>query len=103
MDTEDNFTGPVNTGNPGEFTIKELAEKILELTNSHSVLEYKSLPHDDPTQRKPDITLAQGKLGWTLKVGLEEGLLKTIEYFHTSFLSNDIFSWTHFGLLPNQE
>jgi UDP-glucuronate decarboxylase len=83
MATDDDFTGPVNTGNPSEFTIKELAEKIIAMTNSSSKLEYKPLPHDDPTQRKPDISLAQEKLDWTPKIGLEKGLVKTIAYFET--------------------
>ncbi len=81
MATNDDFTGPVNTGNPGEFTIKELAEKVIQLTHSQSLLEYKPLPQDDPTQRKPDITLARERLGWTPMVGLDEGLVKTIAYF----------------------
>ncbi len=81
MATDDDFTGPVNTGNPGEFTINELAKKILEITNSRSQVEYKTLPYDDPTQRQPDITLAQEKLGWTPKIKLEDGLVKTIMYF----------------------
>ena len=81
MDTPDDFTGPVNTGNPNEFTIKELAEKVIELTGSSSELIYKPLPSDDPTQRQPDITLAKEKLGWEPKVQLEEGLKKTIPYF----------------------
>ncbi len=81
MATDDDFTGPINTGNPGEFTIKELAEKVIEITNSTSKLEYKPLPQDDPIQRKPDITLAQEKLGWTPEIKLENGLVKTIDYF----------------------
>ena len=81
MATEDSFTGPVNTGNPGEFTMIELAEKVLELTNSKSKLIFQPLPSDDPKQRKPDITLAQEKLGWEPKIQLEEGLKKTITYF----------------------
>ncbi len=81
MDTPDDFTGPVNTGNPNEFTIKELAEKVIELTGSKSELVYKPLPTDDPTQRQPDITLAKEKLGWEPLVQLEEGLKKTIPYF----------------------
>lgn len=81
MATDDDFTGPVNTGNPVEFTIKELAEKVIELTNSGSQLVYKTLPHDDPTQRKPDISLAQEKLDWVPTVKLDEGLMKTIGYF----------------------
>ena len=81
MATEDDFTGPVNTGNPGEFTIMELAEKVIALTNSRSKLVYKPLPSDDPTQRQPDITLAKEKLGWEPMVNLDEGLLKTVPYF----------------------
>lgn len=81
MATEDSFIGPVNVGNPGEFTIKELAEKVIEMTGSRSKLLYKPLPADDPAQRKPDIALAQEKLGWAPKICLEEGLKKTIAYF----------------------
>ncbi len=81
MDTADDFTGPVNTGNPTEFTIKELAEKVVALTGSSSELIFKSLPSDDPTQRRPDITLAKKMLGWEPRIQLEEGLKKTIPYF----------------------
>lgn len=81
MDTPDDFTGPVNIGNPGEFTIKELAEKVIALTGSRSKLVYRPLPSDDPTQRKPDITLACERLQWKPVVQLEEGLKKTIAYF----------------------
>jgi UDP-glucuronate decarboxylase len=81
MATEDEFTGPINTGNPGEFTIKELAEKVTQLTNSKSELVFKDLPFDDPMQRKPDITLAKEKLNWEPSVQLEEGLQRTIPYF----------------------
>jgi UDP-glucuronate decarboxylase len=81
MDSEDSFTGPVNTGNPGEFTIRQLAETIIELTGSGSQLIEKPLPADDPRQRQPDITLAKEKLGWEPQVKLREGLVKTIEYF----------------------
>ncbi|MBD5397209.1 SDR family oxidoreductase [bacterium] len=81
MDTSDDFTGPVNIGNPGEFTIKELAEKVIALTGSRSKLVYRPLPSDDPTQRKPDITLACERLQWKPVVQLEEGLKKTIAYF----------------------
>ncbi len=77
------FTGPVNLGNPGEFTIKELAELVIELTGSSSSLEYRPLPENDPTRRQPNITLAQEKLGWTPSVPLREGLKTTIEYFDT--------------------
>ncbi len=78
----DDFIGPVNIGNPDEFTILQLAEKIIKLTNSKSKLIYKQLPEDDPMQRKPDISLAKSMLGWEPKVKLEEGLLKTIKYFN---------------------
>ena len=81
MNSEEGFTGPVNIGNPTEFTILELAEKVIELTNSSSKLIYKSLPGDDPTQRQPNIRLAKQKLRWEPSIELEEGLKKTIEYF----------------------
>jgi UDP-glucuronate decarboxylase len=77
------FIGPVNLGNPREFTMLELAELVLKLTNSSSKLVYKPLPHDDPRQRQPDISLAREKLNWEPKVQLEEGLQKTIAYFET--------------------
>jgi len=80
MESND-WTGPVNLGNPNEFTIKELAEKILKLTDSSSKIVYEELPQDDPKQRKPDINLAKEKIGWEPEVQLEEGLKKTIEYF----------------------
>ena len=81
MKTEDNFLGPVNIGNPGEFTMLELAEKVLKLTGSKSSIVFKELPADDPKQRKPDISLAKSVLNWEPKVDLETGLKKTIEYF----------------------
>ena len=81
MKTDDEFTGPVNVGNPNEFTIKELAQKVIELTGSTSDLIYRPLPADDPIQRQPDIALAREKLGWEPKVELEEGLKKTIIFF----------------------
>lgn len=77
----ENFIGPVNIGNPGEFTILELAKKIIDLTGSKSKIIYMPLPSDDPMQRKPDITLAKEKLDWEPKIQLEEGLKKTIAYF----------------------
>jgi len=83
MNTEDNFIGPVNVGNPGEFTIIELAEKVLSLTKSSSRLVFRPLPQDDPMQRQPDISLAGKVLGWEPKVALDEGLEKTITYFRT--------------------
>ncbi len=82
MNSRDGFTGPVNLGNPGEFTMLELAQKIIDLTNSKSKLVYLPLPQDDPLQRKPVIDLANKELGgWEPKIQLEEGLLKTISYF----------------------
>jgi UDP-glucuronate decarboxylase len=81
MDTPDEVTGPINLGNPGEFTIRELAELVIELTGSRSTLEFKPLPSDDPVQRCPDITLAKEKLGWQPKVPLRDGLVHTIAYF----------------------
>lgn len=80
-ESREDFTGPVNIGNPGEFTIKQLAEKVIELTGSSSKIIYKDLPVDDPTQRKPDISLAKKELNWEPKVELDEGLEHTIEYF----------------------
>lgn len=80
MATED-FTGPVNLGNPGEFTILELAESVIRMVDSKSKIIYEPLPQDDPLQRKPDISLAREKLGWEPKVSLEEGLGRTINYF----------------------
>lgn len=80
METE-HFKGPVNLGNPGEFTMLELAEKIIKLTGSQSKLDFRPLPEDDPKQRKPDITLAREKLGWQPRVQLDEGLAQTINYF----------------------
>ncbi len=81
MNSRDGFTGPVNIGNPGEFTIKQLAEIVIELTGSSSKLIYKDLPQDDPTQRRPDITLAKKELDWEPTIQLREGLISTIEYF----------------------
>jgi len=81
MNTSDALTGPVNLGNPGEFTILELAEQILELTGSSSEIHYEPLPQDDPQQRNPDIRLAGEALGWEPKIPLKEGLQKTIDYF----------------------
>lgn len=81
MDSPDDFTGPVNMGNPNEFTILELAEQVIELTNSQSKIIFKTLPVDDPQQRQPDISLAKKNLGWEPTVSLEKGLKKTIPYF----------------------
>jgi len=81
---QDECIGPMNMGNPGEFTIKELAEKVVEITGTQSKIIYKDLPSDDPTQRKPDITLAQKTIQWEPKVQLDAGLVRTIEYFKKS-------------------
>ena len=81
MKTPDDFTGPINLGNPVEFSILELAEKIISLTGSRSELVFKSLPENDPKQRKPDISLAMRELNWKPRIQLEEGLIKTIGYF----------------------
>lgn len=86
MATGDDFIGPVNTGNPGEFTMLELAEKVIELTSSKSRIVYRPLPSDDPRQRKPDIALAKEKLDWEPKIRLEEGLERTIAYFEEKCL-----------------
>ena len=83
MATEDSFTGPVNIGNPREFTILELAELVIKMTGSQSKIVFEPLPHDDPRQRKPDITLAKTKLNWEPTIRLEQGLLPMIEYFKT--------------------
>jgi UDP-glucuronate decarboxylase len=77
----DGFTGPVNMGNPGEFTMLELADLVLKLTGSRSRVDHLPLPQDDPKQRRPDITLARERLGWAPAVAIEEGLRRTVEYF----------------------
>lgn len=81
MATREDFTGPVNVGNPNEFTIKELAEQVIELTGTKSKLVFEPLPSDDPMQRQPDITLAKKELDWQPNIQLREGLIKTIDYF----------------------
>ncbi len=81
MQNNDDFIGPVNLGNPSERSILEFAEMIIKLTNSKSKIIYKPLPSDDPTRRRPDISLAKEKLNWEPKVDITEGLTKTIEYF----------------------
>jgi UDP-glucuronate decarboxylase len=81
MNSDDELTGPVNLGNPTEFTILQLAEKVIEMTASRSQIVFRPLPQDDPIQRKPDIALAQKHLQWTPTIKLEEGLKSTIEYF----------------------
>lgn len=81
MDTPDTFTGPVNIGNPSEFTIRELAEKVIHITGSRSRITFLPLPEDDPVQRQPDISLARKALSWEPRVSLDEGLDKTVAYF----------------------
>lgn len=88
MESAYGVTGPVNLGNPDEFTIEELAEKVLELTGSKSEMVYKPLPQDDPLQRKPDIRIAGEILGWQPKIKLDRGLVKAIEYFRNQLTTN---------------
>ena len=88
MDAPDTLIGPINLGNPGEFTIRQLAELVLELTGSSSKIIEQPLPADDPTQRQPDITLARKQLGWEPEVPLREGLGKTIDWFRQIDLSH---------------
>ena len=87
MDSDDDITGPINLGNPGEFTIRQLAEKIIELTGSSSSIVEKPLPSDDPKKRRPDISLAKEKLGWEPTIRLEDGLRPTIEYFRDEIVN----------------
>ena len=84
METDDDVTGPINLGNPVEFTIRELAEKVIAMTGSKSRLEFRDLPSDDPLQRQPDISLARETLAWEPRVALDEGLRKTVAYFAAS-------------------
>jgi UDP-glucuronate decarboxylase len=81
MAASDDFSGPVNLGNPNEFTILELAQMVIALTGSTAEIVYQPLPEDDPLQRQPNITLAKNQLGWEPKIQLEEGLQRTIAYF----------------------
>jgi len=80
-ESDDDFYGPMNCGNPTEFSVAELANLVIKLTKSSSKIIYKSLPQDDPKQRRPDISLAQQKYAWSPQIELEEGLIKTINYF----------------------
>ena len=89
MRTEDDCTGPVNLGNPDEFQIKQLAERVLALVGSRSKIIYKELPQDDPQQRRPDITLAKAQLNWQPSIALEEGLRRTVEYFRAVLAQGD--------------
>lgn len=85
MNTDDDFTGPINLGNPNEFSMLQLAEMIIRKTGSKSKITFKPLPHDDPQQRKPDISLAQEKLGWQPTILLDEGLDRMIDYFKKKY------------------
>ena len=85
MNTGDDFIGPINLGNPNEFSMLQLAEKIIQKTGSKSKITFKPLPHDDPQQRKPDIRLAQEKLGWQPTILLDEGLDRMIDYFKMKY------------------
>ena len=89
MRTEDDCTGPVNLGNPDEFQIKQLAERVLVLVGSRSNIIYKELPQDDPQQRRPDITLAKARLNWQPSIALDEGLIRTVEYFRALLAQGD--------------
>ena len=89
MNSPKGFTGPVNLGNPVEFTILELADMVIEMTGSKSSLVRNPLPQDDPVKRKPDISVAKEKLGWEPKVPLKEGLKKTIDYFDDLLRTQD--------------
>jgi UDP-glucuronate decarboxylase len=88
MEGPDDFVGPVNLGNPEEISVRELAELVIELTGAQSTLVYGPLPPDDPVQRKPDITLARTRLGWSPKTPLREGLEQTIAWFRSIDLSH---------------
>ena len=90
MDTKDGFTGPINIGNPKEYTILQLAEMVIDLTNSKSKIINKVLPEDDPKQRQPDISLAKKELGWKPKIQLKTGLEKTIKYFESVLLKSHL-------------
>ena len=89
MRTEDDCTGPVNLGNPDEFQIKQLAERVLALVGSRSNVIYKELPQDDPQQRRPDITLAKARLNWQTSIALDDGLTRTVEYFRALLAQGD--------------
>ena len=89
MRTEDDCTGPVNLGNPNEFQIKQLAERVLDLVGSKSNIIYKELPQDDPQQRRPDITLAKARLNWQPSIALDDGLIRTVEYFRALLAQGD--------------
>jgi UDP-glucuronate decarboxylase len=89
MNTSDDIIGPINLGNPGEFTMLELADKVKEITGNKNDIIFEPLPKDDPKQRRPDIALAKQVLHWAPKVSLDEGLVKTIDYFRNVLYTND--------------
>jgi UDP-glucuronate decarboxylase len=89
MNTSDDIIGPINLGNPGEFTMLELAEKVQKITGNKNEVIFEPLPKDDPKQRRPDISLAKQVLHWIPKVSLDEGLVKTIDYFRNVLYTND--------------
>ena len=88
MATPDEITGPINLGNPVEMTVRKLAERVIALTGSRSVIEHRALPADDPRQRQPDISLAEATLGWQPSTSLDEGLEKTVAYFDALLASD---------------
>jgi UDP-glucuronate decarboxylase len=90
MDSADSVIGPINLGNPSEFTMLQLAREIIDLTGSSSKIDHRPLPEDDPKQRQPDISLAKSVLGWAPSVALRDGLIKTIEYFDAQLKSRRI-------------
>jgi UDP-glucuronate decarboxylase len=96
MNSRDGLQGPVNLGNPCEFTIRELAERVIDITGSKSELVFLPLPSDDPRQRQPDITLAQNELGWQPKIALEEGIVRTVKYFDALLTSSDRLDYLAF-------
>lgn len=90
MNSDESITGPINIGNPSEFTVNQLAQMIVEMTKSKSTIVYKPLPEDDPKKRKPDITLANKQLDWSPTIGIQEGLERTIKYFEECSFSNEL-------------
>ena len=102
MNSRDGFTGPVNLGNPGEFTMLQLAELVIELTGSSSKIVYMPLPQDDPTQRKPVIELAKKELDWEPTIKLEDGLVKTIEYFSNFSDKTTLLIYTVYSQLKSK-
>jgi UDP-glucuronate decarboxylase len=95
MGTGDEITGPINLGNPGEFTIRQLAEKVIDMTGSKSAIEFRPLPQDDPQQRQPNIEKAKAILGWEPTIQLEAGLTKTIAYFDELLRENEAVHSPH--------